>query len=162
MATFQKILVAIDDHEHSQAPLNAAIQLARGLGATLRLAHVAEVPVPKASSAQELGEMEKALRADSDALLQTLAQVAAEQGVEADTAYLKIDTMKDSIAERLAEEATAWGADLLVSGTHGRKGILRWMAGSVSESLLRLSPVPVLVVRGSGPPPAGPPAEGGH
>lgn len=162
MATFKKILVAIGDDEHSRPPLNAAIQLAQGLGATLRLAHVAEVPVPKASSAQQLLEMEKELRADSDALLQTLAALAAEQGVGADTAYLKIDTMKDSIAERLAAEARAWGADLLVSGTHGRKGILRWMAGSVSESLLRVSPVPVLVVRGDGPPSVAPPTDGEH
>ena len=47
-----------------------------------------------------------------------------------------------------AEEASAWEADLIVVGTHGRRGIGRALMGSGAEQVLRMAPVPVLVIRG--------------
>jgi nucleotide-binding universal stress UspA family protein len=46
----------------------------------------------------------------------------------------------------VAAEARAWGADLVVAGTHGRRGLDRLLLGSVAEGILRRSAVPVLLV----------------
>jgi len=53
------------------------------------------------------------------------------------------------IYDAIEEEATAWGADLVVVGTHGRRGIWRLMLGSVAEGLTRISSRPVLLIRGA-------------
>ena len=50
--------------------------------------------------------------------------------------------------EAVAEESTVWDADLVVVGTHGRRGLSRVLLGSGAESVLRLATVPVLVIRG--------------
>lgn len=51
--------------------------------------------------------------------------------------------------EELPREAGAWGADLLVMGTHGRQGLSHLLLGSVAERVIRNAPCPVLVVRGT-------------
>jgi hypothetical protein len=53
------------------------------------------------------------------------------------------------LGQTIATEAAQWGADLIVVGTHGRRGFERMLLGSGAEQILRLAPVPVLVVRGS-------------
>jgi nucleotide-binding universal stress UspA family protein len=47
------------------------------------------------------------------------------------------------------EQAKLWNADLIVLGTHGRRGVKRLMLGSDAEQIIRMAPVPVLLVRGS-------------
>ncbi|MGE0349642.1 universal stress protein [Hydrogenophaga sp.] len=147
MSVFPRILVAVGDDDLSKPAIQMAIRLARDQGATLRLAYVSELVPPKASSAQDLADMESALREEANAILHQVSEQAQAQGVEAETVRLSIGTVKDSIAEALARDAEAWGADLVITGSHGRKGIVRWLAGSVAESLARVSRVPVLIVR---------------
>jgi nucleotide-binding universal stress UspA family protein len=48
----------------------------------------------------------------------------------------------------VAQEAASWEADLVVVGTHGRRGLRRMLLGSGAESVIRLANVPVLVIRG--------------
>jgi nucleotide-binding universal stress UspA family protein len=48
---------------------------------------------------------------------------------------------------RVASEARQWPADLIVLGTHGRRGVGRWLLGSDAERIARYAPVPVLLVR---------------
>jgi nucleotide-binding universal stress UspA family protein len=50
-------------------------------------------------------------------------------------------------ADLILEDAKKWSADLIVMGTHGRRGVRRLVLGSDAEQILRLSPVPVLMVR---------------
>lgn len=54
---------------------------------------------------------------------------------------------KAQIAEKLVDEATGLSADLIVIGTHGRRGIHHILTGSVAEELIRISKTPVLLVR---------------
>ena len=51
-------------------------------------------------------------------------------------------------APLLAAEAKAWPADLIVIGTHGRRGVDHLLMGSVAEGVVRISPVPVMLIRG--------------
>ena len=67
-------------------------------------------------------------------------------------AHVAVDTVlhentSGRVAEIVADEATSWGADLVVLGTHGRRGVGRLILGSDAEQVLRLAPVPVLMVR---------------
>jgi nucleotide-binding universal stress UspA family protein len=147
MSLFPRILVAVSDDDLSKPAVQMAIRLARDQSAKLRLAYVSEVVPPKASSAQGLAEMESALREEGNAILRRVTEQAEAQGVDAESVRLSIGTVKDSIAEALARDAEEWGADLVITGSHGRKGIVRWVAGSVAESLARVSRIPVLIVR---------------
>lgn len=148
MNTFPRILVAVSDDDFSKPSMQMAIRLALDQRADLRFAYVSEVVPPQASSAQHLAEIETRVREEGNAILRRVTEQATEQGVtNVDAVRLTIDTVKDSIAQALAEQAETWDASLLITGSHGRKGIARWLAGSVSESLVRVSTVPVLIVR---------------
>ena len=72
---------------------------------------------------------------------------ASAMGVSAESHV--VDKPHQRLGESVADEAADWGADLVVLGTHGRRGLGRMLLGSGAEQVIRLSPVPVLVVRGS-------------
>lgn len=149
MSVFARILVAVGDHDLSRPALQMAIRLAKDQAAVLRLVHVVESVPPRSSSARELEETESRLREDGDALLRELSAHATAQGIQTEATRLKIGTLQESVAEAIAGEALDSNADLVITGTHARKGIVRWLAGSVAESLARTSPVPVMIVRDS-------------
>jgi nucleotide-binding universal stress UspA family protein len=71
---------------------------------------------------------------------------ASAMGVNAQSQVL--DPSSQRLGESVADEAADWGADLVVLGTHGRRGLGRVLLGSGAEQVIRLCPVPVLVVRG--------------
>jgi nucleotide-binding universal stress UspA family protein len=147
MSTFPRILVAVGDDDLSSPAIQMAIQLTKDQGAQLRFAYVSELVPPQASSAQDLANIEASLHEEGHALLRRVTEEAAALSVaDAESVQLTIGTIKDSIAQALAQEAEAWGANLVITGSHGRKGIVRWLAGSVAESLARVSRVPVLIV----------------
>jgi len=70
---------------------------------------------------------------------------AEAAGVAAEVALF--ETMQRRLADVVVDEISTWPADLVVVGTHGRRGIGRWVLGSDAEQILRSSPVPVLLVR---------------
>jgi nucleotide-binding universal stress UspA family protein len=70
-------------------------------------------------------------------------------GVRTETRLLDLDEQGQRISERIANEAVAWPADLIVLGTHGRRGMDRLMLGSVAEGVARAATVPVMLVRGT-------------
>jgi nucleotide-binding universal stress UspA family protein len=74
------------------------------------------------------------------------------QGVEAD--QVLFDNLGERLPEVVAEEATRWNADLIVVGTHGRRGVGRILMGSGAEHIVRMAPVPVLVIRSTQPEPS--------
>jgi nucleotide-binding universal stress UspA family protein len=78
------------------------------------------------------------LRGNATKLLQAARATAAGAGVEADTVLL--DSFKGTVHDQVIAEAEASKAELIVIGTHGRRGIGRWVMGSSAEHILRLSP----------------------
>jgi nucleotide-binding universal stress UspA family protein len=141
MKTAGKILVATDFDASSERALEEAIVLARGLGASIELAHVE--PLPPASPAEliarrqpDIVELEEARRN-----LELWAQ--------------KVEEQKLSVGTHLAVGAVVFGLldvidhvkpQLVVMGSHGKGALRRALVGSVAESVVRRSPVPVLVV----------------
>jgi len=78
--------------------------------------------------------------------------ILQEGKARVENAGVKVDTvLVDSVAVRLFEavndQVAAWNADLIVIGTHGRRGVGRLLLGSDAEQIVRTAPVPVLLVR---------------
>ena len=136
------LLVPIDFSSPSLDALEYAIQVVDRFGTKLTLLHVLE-PI---YHDLELGlgriEQEVQKRIHWDAQLDGLAQVVRERGLAAGSIVLG-----GIPSESIVTHARGRGCDLIVMGTHGRRGLARLRYGSVAESVLRQAPCPVLTVR---------------
>jgi nucleotide-binding universal stress UspA family protein len=143
--TFRHIVVATDFGECTKRALDVAASLAVSTGAALTVAHVLEIP------AYAYGVMSFS----AEDLITPLETAANEMLAETMVAVRAIcpgatGTVLQGVAwEQLLEVARKRDADLLVLGTHGRRGIARAILGSVAEKVVRMSPVAVLTVRGA-------------
>ena len=145
---YKSILVAIDGSQTSELALNEAIQFARAAGSRLRIVNVVDEVNLNWSEFPNTAELWNVLAASGRALLGKAASTAAEGGVEADTRLIELNRLGDRIPDVLAREADAWPADLIVVGTHGRRGLSHLFLGSVAEGIVRVASKPVLLVRG--------------
>lgn len=145
---FKTILVPMDNSETTNGGLDEAIRIAKASGGRLRLFHaVDDVAFAVALQACDpcVIDWRSIFEAEGRALLESAVATARAAGVEADSA-LSVDYTR-TIAERVADEVRQCGADLIVIGTHGRRGVARAFIGSVAEDILRQSSIPVLLVR---------------
>jgi len=143
MKPFRSILVPLDFAESSKEALEMAISLVEMAGATLTLVHVCEQPAYVYSGmmlgmADLTAPIKEAARKHLD---ETLAAVRPR--VPDVRGVLRMGVPWSEILEAIA----AAGADLVVMGTHGRRGLGHVVLGSVAERIVRTSPVPVLTVR---------------
>jgi nucleotide-binding universal stress UspA family protein len=145
---YKSILVAVDGSQTSELALKEAIQLAKGMGARLLIVNVVDEINFNWAEYPNLTEIWDVLAASGRALLDKSAATAAEAGVEADTRLVELDKLGDRVPEALAREADAWPADLIVVGTHGRRGLSHVFLGSVAEGVVRVATKPVLLIRG--------------
>lgn len=142
MSTIRHILVPTDFGDAAQHALERAIELAKQSGAKLTLLHVYEIPVYAYStltylSADITKAVETAARAKLDEVMQALrARVPDAQSM------LSVGPASETIDDAIRQG----GVDMVVMGTHGRRGLRHAMLGSVAERVIRHSPVPVLVV----------------
>ena len=145
---YKSILVAVDGSTTSDLALKEAIQLAKGIGARLRIVNVVDEVNFNWAEYPNLTEIWDALVASSRSLLDKAASVVAEAGLQAETRLVELDKLGDRVPEALAREAEAWPADLIVVGTHGRRGLSHVLLGSVAEGIVRVATKPVLLIRG--------------
>ncbi|MBW8371925.1 MAG: universal stress protein [Thiobacillus sp.] len=153
---YSKILVAVDESDTSLHALKHAIELARKLSATLRMVHVLDMswlPIGP-EVAIDTGALSEARRGVGEKIIATARDTAQQAGFEAEAVLIETETPIQQVAEVIAREASRWGADLVVMGTHGRRGFQHLMLGSVAERMARLSSGPVLLI----PSPKGPPS----
>ncbi|HEU5338020.1 MAG TPA: universal stress protein, partial [Sulfuricaulis sp.] len=75
-------------------------------------------------------------------------KLAQEGGVEAETKLIEIKRTGDRVRDMISREADEWPADLIVVGTHGRRGFNVLLMGSVAEGVMRIATKPILLVRG--------------
>ena len=149
---YQHILVPVDGSATSLKGLSEAIGLAKVTGGQIRLLHsVDTLSVASAMGAYAIStDVMEQLREEGEQILQRARLQALAEGVATDV------VLDDSVHGRLADwvvaQARAWPADLVVLGTHGRRGVGRLLLGSDAEQVLRISPVPVLLVRGQDTP----------
>ncbi len=143
MAIFEHVLAATDFSEASERALALAVEMARSPGSGLTVVHTCEVPAYAYSDMSFapldlLSPVVDVARAKLAELMGPLA--AACPGAKS---VLKIGVPWEQILGVAAET----DADLIVVGTHGRRGVAHALLGSVAEKVVRLSPVPVLTVR---------------
>ncbi len=145
---YQRILVPVDGSPPSDAGLTRAIEMAKLTGGQLRLLHVTD-PMPFAFSAEGYAAMASdvlaLLRRAGDEVLQKARQRVVQEGVAVDTVLF--DGLGAGLCDRVCDQVKAWEAELIVIGTHGRRGLARALLGSDAERILRSATVPILLVR---------------
>jgi len=160
---YQRILVPIDGSPTSEKGLEEAIRLAKLTQGRLRLVHVIdELSFALAMDAYAglVGDWLTELRANGARFLEEAKAKATAAGVEADT--LLHDSFSNPVHDLICADAAEWPADLIVIGTHGRRGVGRLVMGSSAENVLRHAPVPVLLIRAPETEPKTPDAGSGH
>lgn len=152
---YQRILVPVDGSPTADHGLQEAIRLAGLTRGSVRLLHVVDdlsFALAMDAYAGYSGDWMTELRdAGRQVLDDAKAQVVAA-GLDAEAVLY--DSVEGRVHELVVAEAKKWPADLIVIGTHGRRGVGRLVLGSSAEHVLRLSPVPVLLVRAPEPPAA--------
>ena len=152
---YQRILVPVDGSGPSDLALKSAIAQALAFGARIRLVHVVE-ELAFATGYDQYGgysaELIKVMRDTGAEILNKAMATVRERGVEVDN--MLYDQFGERLGETVAKAARLWNADLIVVGTHGRRGMGRLLMGSGAEQVIRLAPVPVLVVREASDSPA--------
>ena len=148
---YRKILVPIDGSTTSQGGLREAIKLAKNQGAQLRLFHMVSDPVFDCGygSGSFGGELIASAHEAGRSIVSEALAITRHEGLEPET--VMVDSLTGSAAASIVAEAKAWAADLIVMGTHGRKGLIRLAMGSDAESVVREAPVPVLLVHDLSP-----------
>ena len=143
---YKKILVPVDGSSTSQRGLEEATSLAKLCGASVRFVHVVnELILANDFLAINYGELIDRLRDDGRKILDAAETRARAKGVASDSDL--IETLGGQAAREILNASRKWGADLIVMGTHGRRGIRRLALGSDAEVVLRYASVPVLLVR---------------
>lgn len=146
---YKKILVPIDESETCDLAFQEAIKLAVDQKATLRLIRVVdEYILTTAQMAIDYEEYEKVLKQYSKTLLEKMKTIAEKAGVTVETSLIEITEYSERIPQKIIDESVSCQADLIVIGTHGRRGFNRFMLGSVAEGVVRLATIPVLLIRG--------------
>jgi nucleotide-binding universal stress UspA family protein len=149
---FKQVLVAVDGSPTSNRGLKAAIGLAADQHASLAIVHVVDTMASMAYvgdmsyvPASYVDDMLEDLRVSGRRILAKAEGTARDAGVEAKT--LLVETKGGTVAEAILGQARKAHADVIVLGTHGRRGLSRVLMGSDAETVLREARVPVMLVR---------------
>ncbi len=145
---YQNILVPIDGSETAELGLREAIGLARRLASRIRLLHVvSERPWLYPGTTPEVFEQILThLRRTGETIIHEAGAAVRAAGIEVD--HRLIEAPGDRAGEFIVAEARDWPAQLIVCGTHGRRGLRRLLMGSDAQYIVSHSAVPVLLVRG--------------
>jgi nucleotide-binding universal stress UspA family protein len=144
---YDRILVAIDGSEASTRALDEAVRLAGNQHSRLRLVHVVDTfCLYRGGEGERAPEVEEAWREAGRKVLEQARVLASQSAIEVETALHCTNGTR--VSEEIVEDARKWGADLIVMGTHGRRGLNRLLLGSVAEGVARISPISVLLVLG--------------
>lgn len=146
---YKRVLVPVDGSATSVRGLQEAVKLVKDQGATLRLVHVVDEFLLDSTHlpAVDYDAFRKSRREAGQRTLAQMLAIAREQGIEAES--LLLETVAGRAADLIVDAARHWSADLIVMGTHGRRGIQRLLMGSDASLVVHRSPVPVLLVRGA-------------
>lgn len=142
-----KILVPVDGSSTSMRGLAEAVALVKQVNGTLRILHavdellMSDVPL----GTDYYNEWVEGVRARGQKVIRDAQTFCRAKGVDAEAVLA--ETMGKRAADAITDQAKQWPADMIVMGTHGRRGITRVLMGSDAELVLRSSAVPVMLVR---------------
>jgi nucleotide-binding universal stress UspA family protein len=137
MNAYPNVIVALDGSEPAARGLDEAIRLVKTHGGNLRILHIVdEGAAPRT-------------QADGRRIVDAAASAARKAGIAAEVDL--VQAIGGATASFMLRAAKDGDASLIVLGTHGRRGLRRWVMGSDAEEVVRRSPVPVLLVPGGEP-----------
>jgi len=140
----KNLLVPTDLSQGAEEALDFACELARSFGAQIHLLHVIGIPalgVPELGVALTSTMIDSMVRENQ----QALDELAARKSKQASIGQVLLRT--GDARDVINQTAKELHADLIVMGTHGRRGVSRALLGSVTETVVRTAPCPVLTVR---------------
>lgn len=135
-----KVLLATDGSKFSQAATQAIISQWRQQGTEVKVLNVVDLPllIPTLYAAEFREESLK----HGEELVRQAEQPLTKAGYKVETAVEEGDPKS-----KIVEDAARWKADLIILGSHGRRGMERFLMGSVSDAVARHAPCSVQVVR---------------
>ncbi|RKR38615.1 universal stress protein [Paraburkholderia sp. BL17N1] len=133
----RRILFALDGSEASSDALQSGLRLARP-DSSIRAVYVVD---------RAVRFLKDAFIDEGDKVLAAAAEVFANQINAVEFGLVETDPPGDDIPHTIVREAQRWHADLVVVGTHGRRGFSRWFLGSVAGRTARITQTPLLMVR---------------
>lgn len=148
---YRRILVPVDGSPTSNAGLREAIDLAKGQGASLQLVHVLDyhyLAMGGLEAGAYIDELMASLTQSGKRIVKRAEELVRKAGVPVSSVLLQ--SPAGPAADAIVRQAKKWKPDLIVVGTHGRRGVRRMLMGSDAEQVVRNSPVPVMLVRSPG------------
>lgn len=143
---YKRILVAVDGSNTSRRAFEAALNLASSMGAVLRPFYVVEnTPVYFEAPGYDPSILRTRMIEQGKELGTEFATAMRERGVSGETASAEATSL-DDVSTVVLKAAADFNADLLVMGTHGRRGVQRLFLGSVAERCVRQAALPVLLI----------------
>lgn len=148
---YKNILLAIDGSNVSNAAVEEIIKLTKGEKVHLRVIHVVDENIvyyggPGFDHALLINGLKEEGKEVLDNAVKTIEK---QTSVKIEKCLLELKLFQGKIADVIVEEAKNWPADLLVIGSHGRRGLGHFFLGSVAEHVTRIATMPVLIVRSS-------------
>lgn len=142
-------MVAVDGSDTSNLALQEAIQLAKDQKADLRIVHVVDENFVNYGEVYVNYEALYApYKEEGQKILNKMEDIARQAKIKFDSRLIELKLLEGRVAEKIVAEAKAWSADLLVIGTHGRRGVSHLFLGSIAEGVIRIATMPVLLIRG--------------
>ena len=143
---YERILVPLDGSKLSESILPYAQSLAKTLNAELVLLHVIVSPVEEFDDSNKTPlvpkrSLEAELKRETTRYMKDLCMKLEKGGVH--VTYLVRDGL---VTEKILEDAEIMKADLITMSTHGRSGVRRLLMGSITEWMIKNSPIPVMVI----------------
>jgi nucleotide-binding universal stress UspA family protein len=148
---FDRILVPIDGSKTSSKAVLQAMALAEMTHGRIRLIHVVGDVLSALGGDAAMAcsdEIYTAVTAAGNRLLADASAVVEARRIPVDTVLCEPSAAR--LSDKIEEASKSWGANLIVIGSHGRRGVHRLLLGSDAEQIMRVASVPVLLVRDTG------------
>ncbi|KTD69039.1 MULTISPECIES: universal stress protein [Legionella] len=146
---YKNIMLALDGSKISDSIVDEVIKLTKDQSANVRIIHVVDESfVHYGGPSFDYLSIIAGCREDGQKILDNAAQrIANQSSIKPETSILELKPFQGRVAEVIVDAAKEWPADLLIIGTHGRRGFSRLFLGSVAENVVRIATTPVLLVR---------------
>ncbi|HDR9184315.1 TPA: universal stress protein [Burkholderia vietnamiensis] len=139
-----RMLFAVDGSAIALNALRAGLKFARS-DTEFRVIHVVDRPVSLGDFVP-VETLEQASIDEGRRVLQKAVALFDGAARHAQSQLIQTDRTGDDVSQRIVHDASGWHADLIVMGTHGRRGVTSWVLGSVARRVARIAPTPVLLV----------------
>lgn len=144
---YSRILCPVDGSEASNRGVEEAVKLAKSQHAKLLFFHVMDSYLPVVDGVGNFVPVDilDVLRQNAEEVIGKATALAQEAGITAETEVIETVGVRPSI--QIVKASESWGADLIVMGTNGLRGLSRFVMGSDAEHVVRASEVPVMLVK---------------